>query len=151
MEDAHVGHFEDCLQTLDKRPGKICGASDRNYFRRFSDDPNDFDVRGCISDQTFYTFIIENIDKFGALKAIGAESSELIAMIPCQATFMALTGYGLGIGICAIVIWIAQMRIPDYAAIVTYNNMAFDLCHSGHYRRNLQLHWRARGAPHRTL
>ena len=83
-----------------------------------------FIVGLSISGQTFYTFIIENIDKFGALKAIGAKSTELVAMILFQATFTALTGYGFGIGICAIVIWIARLRLPDYAAIITYNNIA---------------------------
>ncbi len=55
-----------------------------------------FIVGLSISGQTFYTFIIENIEKFGALKAIGAKGSELVAMILFQATFTALTGYGLG-------------------------------------------------------
>jgi putative ABC transport system permease protein len=31
-----------------------------------------------ISGQTFYTFVIENLEKFGALKAIGAKGRELI-------------------------------------------------------------------------
>ena len=63
-----------------------------------------FVVGLSISGQTFYTFILENLEKFGALKAIGAKSRELIAMILFQATFTALTGYGLGIGLCALVI-----------------------------------------------
>lgn len=83
-----------------------------------------FVVGLSISGQTFYTFIIENIEKFGALKAIGAKSGELIAMILFQATFTALTGYGLGIGLCALVIALARLQIPDYAAIVTYGNIA---------------------------
>lgn len=83
-----------------------------------------FIVGLSISGQTFYTFIIENIEKFGALKAIGAKSQYLIAMILFQATFTALTGYGLGIGLCAVVIVIARMRLPDYAAMITYGNIA---------------------------
>ncbi len=82
-----------------------------------------FVVGLSISGQTFYTFIIENIEKFGALKAIGARSSELVVMILFQATFTALTGYGLGIGICAIMIWLAHLRLPDYAAIITATNI----------------------------
>ena len=82
-----------------------------------------FIVGLSISGQTFYTFIIENIDKFGALKAIGAKSRDLIGMILFQATFTALTGYGLGIGACALVIWLAHMRLPDYAAVITYRNI----------------------------
>src|SRR5271169_5176032 len=76
-----------------------------------------------ISGQTFYTFILENIDKFGALKAIGAKGRELIWMILFQATFVALTGYGIGVGLCALLIWIARLYLPDYAAIITYVNL----------------------------
>ncbi len=74
--------------------------------------------------QTFYTFILENIEKFGALKAIGAKSRELIGMILFQATFVSLTGYGLGVGLCTLVIWAARLYLPDYAAIVTYGNLS---------------------------
>ena len=83
-----------------------------------------FIVGLSISGQTFYTFIIENIDKFGALKAIGAKGSELIAMILFQATFTALTGFGLGLGFCTLVIWLARLRLPDYAGIITFGNVA---------------------------
>ena len=40
-----------------------------------------FVVGLSISGQTFYTFVLENLEKFGALKAIGAKSHELIMMI----------------------------------------------------------------------
>ncbi len=76
-----------------------------------------------ISGQTFYTFILENLEKFGALKAIGAKNRELVAMILFQATFTALTGYGLGVGLCVVLITLAKLRIPDYAALITYGNL----------------------------
>jgi putative ABC transport system permease protein len=82
-----------------------------------------FIVGLSISGQTFYTFILENIDKFGAIKAIGAKGRELVAMILFQATFVALTGYGLGVGLCALLIWAARSHLPDYAAIITYWNL----------------------------
>jgi putative ABC transport system permease protein len=82
-----------------------------------------FIVGLSISGQTFYTFILENLEKFGALKAIGAKSRELILMILFQASFTALTGFGLGVGLCAMVIWIAKMRLPDYAAVITWWNL----------------------------
>jgi putative ABC transport system permease protein len=82
-----------------------------------------FIVGLSISGQTFYTFILENLEKFGALKAIGAKRHELIAMILFQATFTALTGYGLGVGLCVGSISLARLRIPDYAAIITYGNL----------------------------
>lgn len=79
-----------------------------------------FIVGLSVSAQTFYTFIIENLEKFGALKAIGAKGSELIYMILFQATFTALTGYGLGVGLCVVLISLAKIRLPDYAAKITY-------------------------------
>jgi len=82
-----------------------------------------FVVGLSISGQTFYTFILENIERFGALKAIGAKSRELVAMILFLATFVALTGYGLGVGLCSALIWLARAHLPDYAAIVTLQNL----------------------------
>ena len=82
-----------------------------------------FVVGLSISGQTFYTFVLENLEKFGALKAMGAKSHELILMILFQASFTALTGYGLGIGLCAVMITLAKLRLPDYAAIITYWNL----------------------------
>jgi putative ABC transport system permease protein len=76
-----------------------------------------------ISGQTFYTFVIENIEKFGALKAIGAKGRELIFMILFQAAFVSLTGYGMGVGLCALIIWLARLYLPDYAAMVTFSNL----------------------------
>ncbi len=83
-----------------------------------------FVVGLSISGQTFYTFVLENLEKFGALKAMGTKSRELILMILFQASFTALTGYGLGIGLCALMITLAKIRLPDYAAIITYWNLA---------------------------
>ncbi len=76
-----------------------------------------------ISGQTFYTFILENLDKFAALKAIGAKSRELVYMILFMATFTAMTGYGLGIGLVTLMIAIARSNLPNYAAIITFWNL----------------------------
>ena len=83
-----------------------------------------FVVGLSISGQTFYTFILENLEKFGALKAIGATNRTLIAMILFQACFTCLTGYGLGIGLCTLMIEIARLRLPDYAALITFWNLS---------------------------
>ncbi len=82
-----------------------------------------FIVGLSISAQTFYTFILENLDKFGALKAIGIKGYELVHIILFQAAFAALTGFGLGVGLCALIIAIAKLRLPDYAAAITYLNL----------------------------
>lgn len=77
-----------------------------------------------ISGQTFYSFILENLEKFGALKAIGAKAADLVAMILFMATFTALTGFGLGIGLVTLMITVSRARLPNYAAIITYGNVA---------------------------
>lgn len=84
-----------------------------------------FIVGLSISGQTFYTFILENLDKFGALKAIGAKGRELVSMILFQALFTSLTGYGLGIGLASLLICVAKLRLPSYAAMITYPNLGF--------------------------
>jgi len=98
-----------------------------------------FIVGLSISGQTFYTFIIENIDKFGALKAIGAKGSELVAMILFQATFTALTGYGLGIGCCALVTWLAHLRAPRLRRPRHLQQHRVGVRHGDDYRRRLEL------------
>jgi putative ABC transport system permease protein len=82
-----------------------------------------FIVGLSISGQTFYTFILENLEKFGALKAIGAKGRELIYMILFQATFTAFIGYGLGVGLASLIVMSAKLRLPDYAAQITYMNL----------------------------
>jgi len=86
-----------------------------------------FIVGLSISGQTFYTFVLENTHKFGALKAIGAKGHELVAMIFFQAGITGFAGYGLGIGLCAALIVLAKLRVPDYAALITYGNLLLAL------------------------
>jgi len=86
-----------------------------------------FIVGLSISGQAFYSFTLENLEKFGALKAIGAKSHELVVILLFQACLTALSGYGLGIGLCASLIALARLRVPDYASIITYNNLLMAL------------------------
>ena len=84
-----------------------------------------FIVGLSISGQTFYTFILENMERFGALKAIGAKGHELVTMILFQASFTALLGYGIGVGLASGLMILAKLRLPSYAAQVTYFNLTF--------------------------
>jgi putative ABC transport system permease protein len=45
-------------------------------------------------------------------------------MILFMATFTALVGYGLGIGLVTLVIAVSRARLPNYAAMITYWNLA---------------------------
>lgn len=87
-----------------------------------------FIVGLSISGQTFYTFVLENIDKFAALKAMGANNRELVLTILSQAGFTALVGYGLGVGLCSFIITMAKMRLPDFASQLAYTNLAMGFC-----------------------
>ena len=80
-----------------------------------------------ISGQTFYTFILENLEKFGALKAIGAKGRGLVLMILSMVVFTCLTGYGLGIGLVTLMISVARSRLPNYAAMITFWNLGLAL------------------------
>lgn len=77
--------------------------------------------------QTLYTFVLENLEKFGALKAIGAKSYELVYMIVFQAMLTGLTGYGLGVGLSSLIIAVAKSRVPNYAAMITFYNLGLAL------------------------
>jgi putative ABC transport system permease protein len=57
-----------------------------------------FIVGTAIAGQTFYSFTLDNIRHFGALKAMGAGNSVLLRMILLQALLTGAVGYGLGVG-----------------------------------------------------
>jgi putative ABC transport system permease protein len=82
-----------------------------------------FIVGLSISGQTFYTFILENLQNFGALKAMGAKGRDLVYMILFQAAFTSLAGYGLGVGLSTLLIAAAKLRLPEYASRVTFTNL----------------------------
>jgi putative ABC transport system permease protein len=86
-----------------------------------------FVVGLAISGQTFYTFILENLEKFGALKAIGAQGRKLVYMILFMATLTSVTGYGIGVLLVTLMITGARSLMPYYAATITFGNLALAL------------------------
>lgn len=60
-----------------------------------------FIVGTAIAGQTFYSFTLDNLRHFGALKAMGASNRRLLAMIMLQAVIVGMIGYGLGVGAAA--------------------------------------------------
>lgn len=87
-----------------------------------------FIVGLSIAGQTFYAFVIENIEEFGALKAIGAKKQELINMILFQSSVVGFLGYGIGMLITMILIALAKYRLSNYASLVTFESLAFSFC-----------------------
>lgn len=84
-----------------------------------------FVVGLSIAGQTFYTFVLENIQEYGALKAIGAKKNELVSMILFQSAIVGFLGYGFGILLSSILIALAKARLANYASLVTAENLVF--------------------------
>lgn len=82
-----------------------------------------FIVGLSIAGQTFYTFVLENLEEYGALKAIGAKKKEMIRMIFFQAGIIGFLGYGFGIFLSSVLIALAKLRLSNYASLVTYPNL----------------------------
>ena len=61
-----------------------------------------FVVGMAIAGQTFYLFTVENLQQFGALKAIGASTGMLARMILLQSFTVGMIGYGVGIGLATL-------------------------------------------------
>jgi len=61
-----------------------------------------FIVGVAISGQTFYAFVLENMRNLGALKAMGASTSKMCAMLMLQSLSVGLIGYGIGLGVVAL-------------------------------------------------
>jgi putative ABC transport system permease protein len=55
-----------------------------------------------VSGQTLYTFMLDNMKHFAALKAMGASNLTIIRMVALQAGWAGGIGYGIGVGGAAI-------------------------------------------------
>ncbi|KTC90285.1 FtsX-like permease family protein [Fluoribacter dumoffii] len=84
-----------------------------------------FIVGLSIAGQTFYTFVLENLEEYGALKAIGAKKNELIQMIFFQSGIIGFLGYGFGVLLSSVLIALAKLRLSNYASLVTYPSLLF--------------------------
>lgn len=55
-----------------------------------------------VAGQTFYTFVLDNLRHFGALKAMGLSNLRVMGMLSLQVMVVAMLGYGLGVGLAAL-------------------------------------------------
>ncbi len=62
-----------------------------------------FVIGVLISGQLLYNFILENQRAFAAMKAMGASNMLLLRMVFAQVLFAAFIGFGLGVGVTALV------------------------------------------------
>ena len=80
------------------------------YFMKYTGIPINFGIAvvlgfivgTAIAGQTFYSFTLENLRHFGALKAMGAGNGMLLKMILLQAVLVGTIGYGLGVGLASL-------------------------------------------------
>ncbi len=75
-----------------------------------------FIVGVIVSASIFYQFTVENLRNFAVLKAVGARSRLLIAMILLQAGIVAVVGFGIGVGLAGIFSWGARRPGAELAA-----------------------------------
>jgi putative ABC transport system permease protein len=61
-----------------------------------------FIIGAAIAGQTFYLFTIDNLKQFGTLKAMGTSNTAILGMVLVQSLVVALIGYGLGMGLAAL-------------------------------------------------
>ena len=60
-----------------------------------------FIIGVLVAGQTLYTFIVDNLRQFGALKAMGASNAMVVRMVVIQILVAGFIGYGLGLGCAA--------------------------------------------------
>src|SRR5262249_55210693 len=74
-----------------------------------------FVVGIAVSGQTFYMLTTDNLQQFGALKAMGTTGRTVVAMVLLQAAAVAALGYGVGIGVAAALLEFLTRNIQHLA------------------------------------
>jgi putative ABC transport system permease protein len=66
-------------------------------------------IVGCaIAGQTFYAFVLEHLNQFGALKAMGVSNWRIVGMVLTQGAVVGTVGYGLGVGLASLFGWLTS-------------------------------------------
>lgn len=55
-----------------------------------------------VAGQTFYTFVLDNLRHFGALKAMGTANLTIFKMLVLQVVVVGAVGYGVGVGVASM-------------------------------------------------
>jgi putative ABC transport system permease protein len=61
-----------------------------------------FIIGAAIAGQTFYLFTIDNLNQFGALKAMGVNNLRIIGMVLLQGLVVGVLGYMIGLGMASL-------------------------------------------------
>lgn len=70
-----------------------------------------FIIGAAVAGQTFYLFTIGNLKQFGALKAMGVSNVRIFGMVLVQGAFVGVIGYGIGMGLAALVETVMSLTI----------------------------------------
>jgi putative ABC transport system permease protein len=65
-------------------------------------------VGTAISGQTFYSFAMDNIKYYAALKAMGSSASTILRMMIVQAYTAGMIGYGIGVGFASLFYYLSK-------------------------------------------
>jgi putative ABC transport system permease protein len=60
-------------------------------------------IGALVAGQLFYTFILDNLRHYAALKAMGVTNSAMKRFVMVQVLFVGAVGYGIGLGMASIV------------------------------------------------
>lgn len=61
-----------------------------------------FVIGVLVAGQTFYTFVLDNLKHFGALKAMGTSAWTILRMLTLQVLTVGGIGYGVGVGLAGL-------------------------------------------------
>ena len=61
-----------------------------------------FLIGALVSGQTLYTFMLDNLKHFAALKAMGAGNLVIVKMVALQTAWVGGIGYGIGVGAASV-------------------------------------------------
>jgi putative ABC transport system permease protein len=86
-------------------------------------------VGTVVAGQTFYLFTIDNLEQFGALKAIGVTNRRLVGMILLQALSVGALGFSLGTGMAATFFEVFQRQLPTRGIVLMWQSVGITGAH----------------------
>ncbi len=81
-----------------------------------------FIIGAAVAGQTFFLFTLDNLNQFGALKAMGVSNPRIIGMVLIQGLVVGILGYAIGFGLAAIAEEVIAARVKGVppAAFMTW-------------------------------
>jgi len=67
-----------------------------------------FVIGVLVAGQTLYTFVLDNLRYFAALKAMGITNGRIVRMVSVQVLAVGVLGFGIGFGLASATGWLAE-------------------------------------------